>query len=128
MKRSRNKYNVHVYKTFFLQKLQERQATFRKLSYAEKDRDKWQKIFSVHFMSSEESEGEDAIKVNPLPWRSNRVSTFLHSLDEKAKDDKSPQAKRQMKTRVLGTSSTRNQPSVDAKGQALPSWLFKFTA
>ena len=101
---------------------------FQKLSYAEKDREKWQKVFSVHFMSSEESDGDDGIKVHPLSWRSNRVSTFLHSLDEKAKDEKSPQAKRQMKTRHSGSCSTRAQPTKDTKGQALPSWLFKITA
>ena len=100
---------------------------FQKLSYAEKDREKWQKVFSINFMSSEESDGEDVIEVRPLPWHSHRVSTFLHSLDEKAKDDKSPQAKGQMKTRCSGTSSARVQPSVDAKGQVLPSWLFKVT-
>ena len=97
---------------------------FQKLSYAEKDREKWQKVFSINFMSSEESDGEDVIEVRPLPWCSHRVSTFLHSLDE---NDKSPQAKRQMKTRCSGTSSACVQPSVDAKGQVLPSWLFKVT-
>ena len=100
---------------------------FQKLSYAEKDREKWQKVFSVHFMSSEENDGDHAIKVHLLPWRSNRVSSFFHSLDEKSKDEKSPQAKWQMKGRCSGTCSTRTQSSVDAKGQALLSCLFKIT-
>ena len=34
-------------------------------------------------MSSEESESHDVIEVHPLPWRSDRVTKFLHSFDEK---------------------------------------------
>ena len=82
----------------------------------------------MQFMSSEESDGDDAIKVNPLPWRSDRVSAFLRALDVKAKDENSPQAKRQMKARHMGICSSHAQPSVDAMGQALPSWVFKVTA
>ena len=62
-----------------LQKLIERQAVFRKLSYSEKDREKWNKVLSAEFMSSEDSEDE-TIVVRPLPWRSGRVAAFLHPL------------------------------------------------
>ena len=97
-----------------------------KLSYAEKDREKWKKIFQVNFMSSEESDGndEEVIEVHPLSWRSDRVTTFLHSLDEKAREEKSPQARRQMKMRRMGSPSSRAQPTHDDNGQALPSWVF----
>ena len=87
---------IMYYNTILSQKLQERQAIFMKLSYAEKDREKWKKIFQVNFMSSEESDGndEEVIEVCLLSWRSDRVTTFLHSLDEKAREEKSPQARR----------------------------------
>ena len=51
-----------------LQKRTERQAVFRKLSYSERDREKWTKVLSVKFMSSEDNEDETII-VRPLPWR-----------------------------------------------------------
>ena len=76
------------------------------------------------FMSSEESEEEDVIEVRPLLWRSDRVTTFLHSLDDKARDKKSPQARRQMKSRQEGAPSSRPQPTHDANGQALNPWMF----
>lgn len=105
------------------QKLQERQAIFNKLSYDERDREKWRKVFHVNFMSSEESDSneEEVIVVRPLSWRSNRVTTFLHSLDDKGREEKSPQARRQMKTR---DSSSRPQPTSDVTGQALSTWMF----
>ena len=78
------------------QKLQEHEAIFNQLSYNEKDEEKWKKVLQVSFMSSEESKSEDVIEVRPMPWRSDRVTTYLHSLDEKARYRTSPQAKRQM--------------------------------
>ena len=75
-------------------------------------------------MSSEESDDGEVIEVRPLPWRSDRVTTFLHSLDDKARDNKSPQARRQMKTRREGAASSRVQPTHGIKGQALNPWMF----
>ena len=117
---------VHYSKHFFSQKLQERQAAFKKLSFAEKDQEKWKKVFCVNFMSSEESDSTigDEIQVRPLSWRSYRVTSFFHSLDKKSQEEKSPRAKRQMKARRMGNSSTRMKPTHDSEGQILPSWLF----
>ena len=98
---------------------------FSKLSYDENDKEKWKKVLQINFMSSEESEDEDVIEVHPIPWRSERVTTFLHSLDDKARDKKSPQARRQMKTRREGAPSSRPQPSHDANGRVINnSWMF----
>lgn len=74
----------------------------------------------VEVMSSEESE-DDLIKVKPLPWRSTRVKDFFQSLDEHQYNDKSAQAKRQMKRRVLGEVSTRPKPAAEL---GIPSWVF----
>ena len=98
------------------QKLTERRAVFNKCSYAAKDREKWEKILSTEFMSSEESD-EEFIKVRPLPWRSERSVSFLHSLDDKALKEKSPQARRQMKERKVGETSSRILPATH-----FPSW------
>ena len=80
----------------------------------------------VNFMSSEESDSAigDEIQVRPLSWRSCRVTSFFHSLDKKAQEEKSPQAKRQMKARRMGNYSARVRPTHDSEGQILPSWLF----
>ena len=68
----------------------------------------------IDFMSSEESDASDdeVIKVHPLPWRSERLSEFFALLDEKAEADKSPQAKRQMKERQTGRTSSRPKPTL----------------
>ena len=110
--------------SYILQKLQERQAVFKRLSYDERDREKWKKVFHVNFMSSEESDDGEDIEVRPLSWRSDRVTTFLHSLDDKARDNKSPQARRQMKTRRVGDPSSRVKPTHDSRGQTLNPWMF----
>ena len=79
----------------------------------------------MEFMSSEESDSDNVIEVQPIPWRSDRVTSFLHALDRKANEKRSPQAKRQMKERRLGSSSSsRVRPGHDSEGCPLPSWLF----
>ena len=102
------------------QKLQVRQKSFNKRTLREKDCEKWSKVLTSDFISSEESGEEDnSIIVKSLPWRAPRVDAFFHSLDESARNRKSPQSLRQMKTRVLGEQSTREKPP---SGRNLPSW------
>ena len=109
---------------FVFQKLQERQAVaIPEAILCRKGQRK--KLFCFSFMSSEESDHSDeVIEVRPLSWRSERVASFLHSLDKKANENKSPQAKRQMKQRRMGNFSSRVQPTQDSEGQLLPKWLF----
>ena len=73
-------------------------------------------------MSSEESgQDEDSpIILRPLPWRANRVDSFLSQLDKRIKEHKSPQARRQTKERVVGSVSRRPQPV----GTDIPEWAF----
>ena len=75
-------------------------------------------------MSSEESGDDNTIIMKPLLWRAERVDRFFRTLDGKACDAKSPQAKRQTKKRVIGEPSTRPIPSA----HGLPSWAFAPTA
>ena len=66
------------------------------MSFAEKDRKKWEKsnVLTMLFMSSEESateDGEDVLLIKDLQWRSDKVGRFFQNLD--AKEEKSSQAK-----------------------------------
>lgn len=76
-------------------------------------------------MSSEESsmdEEDEVLKIHTLPWRAGRVTRMFHQLDNEAAKSKTPQAKRQRKRRVMGSSSLRQRPVlVDSN---LPNWVF----
>ena len=88
-----------------------------------KDREKWEKVMNLEFISSEDSgvdDGDEVLIVRPLPWRSTRVDHMFTDLDKKSLDDKSPLAKRQMKRRVLGQHSQRPKPVVEGLSQ----WVF----
>lgn len=67
-------------------------------------------------MSSEESE-DDKILVKSLPWRSNKVRRFFHA---QLYCEKSAQAKRQTKERIVGDESVRTQPI-----SGVPKWAFE---
>ena len=81
---------------------------------------KWNEVLRFDMMSSEEddSEEEDVIIVRPLPWRSPSVNDFFSTLDKRAKEKKTNQALRQMKTRVMGSASVRPKP----KDLKIPKW------
>ena len=70
-------------------------------------------------MSSEDDDDDDVI-VRQLLWRSFAVNDFFLKLDAQAKTQKSSQARRQMKRRVLGPASTRPKP----ENKNIPSWAF----
>ena len=87
----------------------------------QKDRDKWGEVTET--MSSEESdeENEEVITVKPLPWRSEKVSSFFHRVDGNVEESKSTQAKRQRKQWVKGSEySLRSRPV----GSSIPNWAF----
>ena len=70
-------------------------------------------------MSSDESDtedGEEILVVHPLPWLSEAVVQFKTTLDQEITSTKKPQARRQMKKRVLGNPSTRAIPD------GVPRW------
>ena len=66
------------------------------------DKKKWAEIMDISYVSSEESEGENTIVVHPLPWLTEEVNSFKKSLDDARHAAMTPQAKRQLKTRVAG--------------------------
>lgn len=89
----------------------------------EKTKEKWKKVMESEFISSEESandeEGDDIIIIKPLLWRADKVSRFFHQLDEKSLANKTPQARRQRKCRVISSDpSDRPQPEANK----FPAW------
>ena len=66
-------------------------------------------------ISSEESDENDSIIVRPLPWR---APDFFKKLDVLIDEDKTSQAKRQRKDRVM--SSTESSRPIPASG--IPKW------
>ena len=82
--------------------------------------EKWRQVIKIEYISSEESGVDDeneVIILKSMPWRSVHVGQLFHRLDVKSLEDKSPQARRQMKKRVTGEISSRPRPIGD-----LPSW------
>ena len=69
-------------------------------------------------ISSEESDENDSIIVRPLPWRAPKVTDFFKKLDVLIDEDKTSQAKRQRKDRVM--SSTESSRPIPASG--IPKW------
>ena len=105
-----------------MQKYNERKAMAMKGQYkTEEEKETWMGIINAALVSSDssgEEEGEEVIIVHPLPWISADVATFKKKLDGEIAKEKSRQARRQMKRRVVGASSNRPCPvNLD-----MPSW------
>ena len=87
-----------------------------------RDMEQWKAILTIDLMSSDESadeEGEELLVTHPLPWLSDTVSQFKLSLDQQIMQSKTPQARRQMKKRMVGCPSKRSIL------ENLPSWATK---
>ena len=103
-----------------MQRLDERLAEFKRKSYSDGDRAKWEKVLTSELISSDESEVNDdeaVLVVKELAWRSDRVANFFAKLDSAHEDRKSEQATRQTTPRIRkGVMSMREAPA------HLPSW------
>ena len=66
-------------------------------------------------MSSEESGQDNTIIVHPLCWRPAYVHKMFEKIDAYVETKKSPQAKRQMKKRVVGDLSDRPRHTKDVQ-------------
>ena len=87
------------------------------------EKEKWAKVLIPEMISSEDDnddEDEDVFVIRPLPWRSTAVDNFFKSLDAHSKGQKTKQAVRQMKSRVLGAPSSRPKPL----DKTIPKWAF----
>ena len=73
--------------------------------------EKWEKPSTSEMMSNEMStseEGEEILKLKKHSWQKTVVEDILEKLGRVSYNNKSPQAKRYMKRRVLGEVSNRN--------------------
>ncbi len=111
--------NIVPYYIIAIQKLHERLATLTKASGPDIEKEKWKKVLLPDVISSEESDIEDegVIIIKLLVWCSQRVSGMFRDLDDAGQQQKSGQARRQQRTRVIGTC-----PSTRAMPDGLPKW------
>ena len=96
----------------------ERESAIKKNGkLTEEQRVKWLKVVSNEYMSSEESGEDDTLLVHPIPWRSQYVDQMFKKIDAFCTNKRSPQARRQMKQRSVGSPSSRQCPIDSA-----PEW------
>ena len=76
-------------------------------------------IMSSDESTIDEDDHDEVILIHPLPWLSATVANFKQKLDDSIELNKTPQARRQRKKRVLGTDSMRPKPS------DLPEWAVR---
>lgn len=98
---------------------------FEKAKYKdEEEMEAWRKVMKmeicVQWWESANEDGKEVFVTKPLPWQSERVTLFKQTLDEAAKIEKTPLARRQMKERRTGVSSSRPKPIGE-----FPAWVFK---
>ena len=91
------------------------------MEVSEDDKKKWEQVLELEYMSSEDSDGENRIKVRPLPWLSERVREFKESLDNEREGTMNAQSKRQKKTKAVGLISNRPKPTTPKNC----NWMFK---
>ena len=81
-------------------------------------------------MSSEESgvdeEGKAVILVKDLPWRSDKLERLFDRLDAVQEGNKSEQAVRQSKERILVKASSERPPPRHIS--SIPHWAFRATS
>ena len=91
----------------------------------DEDKKVWMSILKLDAMSSEESgeeEDDEVLIVHPIPWLSAEVVSFKQTIDSEIKNEKSPQANRQTKRRMVGSPSSRPIPDKDA----FPTWAMQY--
>ena len=96
-------------------------SEFKRRSYSEEDKKKWEKVLTPEFMSSDESgteDGKGVIFVKKIPWQSPKVETFFSKLDDNHCLKKSEQATRQTKQRI----KKEDMISGRAVPANIPSW------
>jgi hypothetical protein len=109
----------------YLQKLAKRQSTFQSSHF--KSKEKWKSIMIQEMMSSEESgvdeEGKAVILVKDLPWRSDKLGRFFERLDAVQQGNRSEQAIRQSKERILIKATSERGPPRNIT--SIPRWAFR---
>ena len=109
------------------QKLEKRRTALQKTTaIGNSIKERWKPALHIDMMSSEDSEWEEDNEGNsyktfmtrPIPWRSEKVSSFFHTLDHKAKKSSSEKSVMMSFGRRKGVPTDRQKP------EDLPDWLF----
>lgn len=79
---------------------------------------KLSELLDLQYMSSEESEGENVLRVKPLPWLTSSAIQLKRKLDEEKEKNMTPQSKRQLKRKLTGNFLERERPDGS-------SWMLK---
>ena len=105
---------------FFCRSGRRESAIFKSTKLTKEQKQKWMKVMSNEYMSSEESDNDNCERViiHPLPWRSEVIDRMFQKIDDHLSANKSSQAKRQTKERTVGVVSNRKCPN----GEHVPSW------
>ena len=101
-----------------MQKLASRQVALEKSA---KDKERWRECLTEDLISSEDSKDDGSFLVRPLPWRSEKVTSFFSSLDRKQSKRKSRKSKMMMMARKEGQMSERPKPPPGS----LPTWALR---
>ena len=111
---------------FSFQKLKARQTSLaRTTAMTDEQKKKWSACLTLDLMSTEESSAENGDSgahffVRELPWRSDRVKNFFHSLDHKHTKNQSARSRRMSFERCLA-----DLPSDRPCPFGLPEWMIK---
>ena len=83
-----------------------------------KERKKVSEILDSQYMSSKESEGDNAMKIRPLPWLGTAANQFKKMLDDKKAKQLSSQSKRQTKRKIwwMNLTGKGQLPQVEIGG------------
>ena len=103
-----------------MQKMQDRLSSLEKSSLAARDKAKWKTVINAEFMSSEESNPDElkSFTKRSLPWRSVKVTDFLHGLDHSLEKDRSTRGTRQRNTRIVSSEESSRPPPA----KKVPTW------
>lgn len=91
------------------------------MSTSDKDKEKWKECLIEELISSEDSEDDGSFLIRPLPWRSEKVTSFFCNLDKKQDKKKSHRSKIMTFERKTGPPSQRSKP-LDG---SVPAWAIR---
>ena len=112
-------FSLHI---LLIQKLKFRKIALQKSSaISEKDKTPWRECLVEELVSSEESDEDGAFVIHPLPWRSEKVTTFFTSLNRKGDRRKSRKSKMMTFERKTGFMSDRARPCPGS----VPDWALR---
>ena len=117
---------LHEYNFVDVQKLTSRQVALHKsTSTSEKDKEKWKECLIEDLISSEDSDEDGSFLVRPLPWRADKVTNFLCSLDKKQDKKRSRKSKIMTLERKTGLASMHAKPIAGSVPGPLHSFMNK---